>query len=79
MIQRIVESMGQAQPRPALRAALQGWLSFMEGVTLDWLRARDLSRETAHELVLRAFLGALAAAHRVDPMVPEALPAATTP
>jgi len=25
------------QPPPALRAALEGWMSFLEGVSLDWL------------------------------------------
>ena len=31
-------------PPPALRAAVHGWLWFMDGVLLDWLAHRDLER-----------------------------------
>jgi AcrR family transcriptional regulator len=58
---------GRRRPRPALRAALQGWFGFLEGVTLDWLAARDLDREQAVALALLGLTGALAAARAVDP------------
>ena len=76
VIDRVVSSLGLSERRPALRAALQGWLSFMEGVTLDWLAASDLSRDDTRELVLGALRGALAAAHGVDPAVPSTVPVA---
>jgi hypothetical protein len=63
--------MGLTELRPALRAAMQGWLSFMEGVTLDWLDSSDFSRQHACELVLGAFHGAVAAAQGIDPMIPD--------
>lgn len=56
-----------ARPRPALRAALEGWLSFVEGVSLDWLVRRDLERDGVRDLLMSALAGALAAACAVDP------------
>jgi len=57
----------QAEPSPALRAALEGWLSFVEGVSLDWLDHRDLSAEQVRELLVAALAGSLQAALAVDP------------
>lgn len=54
-------------PAPPVRAALEGWLSFVEGVSLDWLVRRDLRREEVRELLVTALGGALAAARAVDP------------
>ncbi|MDX6651133.1 MAG: hypothetical protein QOJ97_3084 [Solirubrobacteraceae bacterium] len=54
-------------PPPALRAALEGWLSFVEGVSLDWLVRRDLERDQVRDLLVTALGGALAAARAVDP------------
>jgi AcrR family transcriptional regulator len=70
VVRRIVESLGEREPRPALRTSLHGWLSFMEGATLDWLDARDLERGQLRELLLAALAGALGAAHAVDRAVP---------
>jgi AcrR family transcriptional regulator len=57
------------EPRPALRTALEGWLSFVEGVSLDWLVRRDLERDQVRDLLITALAGALHAARRVDPRV----------
>jgi AcrR family transcriptional regulator len=54
-------------PPPALRAALEGWLSFVEGVSLDWLVRRDLERDQVRVLLVTALGGALSAARAVDP------------
>ncbi len=56
----------QPEPSPALRAALEGWLSFIEGVCLDWLDHRDLTAEQLRELVVAALAGSLGAAMAVD-------------
>lgn len=40
---------------PLLVAAIEGWISFTEGVTVRWLREREFSRTEVHEL-LRAVL-----------------------
>ncbi len=61
---------GISQPRdpaPALRAALEGWLSFVEGASLDWLLRRDLSRDDMRRLLIAALGGALEAARAADP------------
>jgi AcrR family transcriptional regulator len=58
---RIVAGLaGDAPPTPALRAAVRGWLWFMDGVLEDWLEHRDLSRDELRRLLL-ATLGAAVA------------------
>jgi len=54
-------------PAPALRTALEGWLSFVEGVSLEWLVHRDLERDQVRDLLMTALAGALTAACAVDP------------
>ena len=64
----ILDGIGQpADPPPALRAALEGWLSFVEGVSLDWLLRRDLRRDEVRGLLIAALGGALGAARAADP------------
>jgi AcrR family transcriptional regulator len=57
------------KPPPALRTALEGWMSFLEGVSLDWLANRDLDRDEIRALIVTALAGAIAAAREVDPGV----------
>jgi AcrR family transcriptional regulator len=67
---QVVEGLtGSPEMRPALRTALDGWLSFIEGVSLDWLAHRDLDRDAVRALIMRALEGALAGAREVDPSV----------
>jgi AcrR family transcriptional regulator len=55
---RIVAGLaGDAPPTPTLRAAVRGWLWFIDGVLEDWLEHRDLDRAELHRLLL-ATLGA---------------------
>jgi AcrR family transcriptional regulator len=49
-------------PRPPLRAAVRGWLWFMDGAVLDWLEHRDMDRAGLHGLLLGTLLGAVTAA-----------------
>jgi AcrR family transcriptional regulator len=79
VIERVVEGLALDATPAALRTALQGWLSAMEGATLDWLATRDLTAEQVADLLLGALAGSLAAAHAVDPAVPVALPGARAP
>jgi AcrR family transcriptional regulator len=51
-----------APPAPALRAAVRGWLWFMDGVLEDWLEHRDLDRGELRSLLLGTLLGAVTAA-----------------
>jgi AcrR family transcriptional regulator len=48
-------------PGPALRAAVRGWLWFMDGAVLDWLEHRDMDRARLHGLLLGTLLGAVTA------------------
>jgi AcrR family transcriptional regulator len=41
---------------PLLVAALEGWIGFTEGVTVRWLRDREISREEVHLLLRGALL-----------------------
>ena len=61
--QRIVDGIAAGgEPTPALRAAVRGWLWFVDGAVLDWLEHRDLDRERLHGLLLGTLLGAVTAA-----------------
>src|SRR5437868_10024322 len=47
------------EPRPALRAAIKGWLGYMDAVVLDWAESKDLSREKLRDLLVAAFVATL--------------------
>jgi AcrR family transcriptional regulator len=49
------------EPEPALRAAVRGWLWFMDGAVLDWIEHRDIDRARLHALLLGTLLGAVTA------------------
>jgi AcrR family transcriptional regulator len=49
-------------PAPTLRAAVRGWLWFMDGAVLDWIEHRDIDRAKLHGLLLGTLLGAVTAA-----------------
>jgi AcrR family transcriptional regulator len=50
------------EPPPPVRAAVRGWLWFMDGACLDWVRARDFSRRELRDMLLGTLMGSLAAA-----------------
>ena len=49
-------------PPPKVRTAVRGWLWYMDGVCLDWVREGDLAKDEIHALLLGTLLGALTAA-----------------
>jgi AcrR family transcriptional regulator len=51
---------------PQLRSAVNGWLWFMDGVCLDWVRYEDLDRSHLRTLLLGALPGVLTAAGRPE-------------
>jgi AcrR family transcriptional regulator len=60
---RIIDGIrGERPATPALRAAVHGWLWFMDGVCLDWVAHGDLPRARVHGLLLGTLLGAVTAA-----------------
>ena len=58
---RILAGISEGEPEPALRAAVRGWLWFMDGVVLDWIEHRDIDRARLHGLLLGTLLGAATA------------------
>jgi AcrR family transcriptional regulator len=65
-VERIVASVSDGPPRPALRVAIRAWLWGMDGAILDWLDRGGVSRDQLRDLLLGTFAGALAAAGQVD-------------
>jgi AcrR family transcriptional regulator len=60
---RILDGLGAGDPPPPkLRAAARGWLWLMDGVILDWLEHRDMSRAEVRDLLLGSLAGLLSAA-----------------
>jgi AcrR family transcriptional regulator len=58
---RIAAALG-VDREPAGRAAVRGWLWFVDGAVLDWLEHRDLERAELRDLLLGSLAGALRAA-----------------
>jgi AcrR family transcriptional regulator len=58
---RIATALG-VEGNPAARAAVRGWLWFMDGALLDWLEHRDMDRARLRELLMGTLDGALRAA-----------------
>jgi AcrR family transcriptional regulator len=70
---RILEGLGAgAAPKP--RAAVRGWLWFLDGAILDWLDHRDLSREELGGFLLGSLAGALSAAGAEELLPPPSGP-----
>jgi AcrR family transcriptional regulator len=59
--QRILTGLTDDEPSPELRAAVRGWLWFMDGAVLDWIEHRDIDRARLHGLLLGTLLGAVTA------------------
>ena len=58
---RILAGLEDDGERPATRAAVFGWLAFLDAAILDWIEHRDMTRQELHGLLLGAFAGALMA------------------
>ena len=71
---RILTGVGEDGKRPATRAAIHGWLAFLDGAILDWIAHDDLSREELHGMLLGAFAGALTASGAGGGLATEILP-----
>lgn len=57
-----------APPRALVTAAL-GWLWSMDGVCLDWLARRHMTRAQVRDLLLATLFGAVMAAASVEPAI----------
>jgi AcrR family transcriptional regulator len=76
---RILTGLGEDGRRPATRAAVHGWLGFLDGAILDWIAHDDITREQLHGMLLGAFAGALIASGATGGLPTEPLPAAPAP
>ncbi|MEA2191718.1 MAG: hypothetical protein QOI73_1839 [Solirubrobacteraceae bacterium] len=76
---RILTGLGEDGTRPATRAAVHGWLGFLDGAILDWIAHDDMTREELHGMLLGAFAGALVASGATGGLPTEPLPAAPAP
>jgi AcrR family transcriptional regulator len=65
--ERILAGIAPDPVPPAVRAAVHGWLWFMDGVLADWLEHRDLDRDALRGLLLGTLLGAVTAAGAPPP------------
>lgn len=63
IVERLVDG---ATIEPAVRNAVNGWLWFMDGVCLDWVRHRDLEQRHVRAVLIDALPCALAAAGRPE-------------
>lgn len=72
---RILSGLGPDGTRPATRAAVNGWLGFLDGAVLDWIAHDDLTRAELHGMLLGAFAGALIASGASGGLPTESQPA----
>jgi AcrR family transcriptional regulator len=61
------ELAGTRKPRPILRAAITGWLGYMDAVILEWVQSKDISSDKLRDLLVAAFAASLAIAQQLDP------------
>src|ERR1700754_5090081 len=59
---RILAGIYPEEPPPKARAAVSGWLWFMDGACLDWIEHHDIERGELRDLLLGVLMGALIAA-----------------
>jgi AcrR family transcriptional regulator len=62
-------------PSPALETAAQGWMFFVEGAVLRWLKHRDLERQSIRIMLAAALMGSLFAARAAGAPAPPGSPA----
>jgi AcrR family transcriptional regulator len=58
---RILQGISPQGAAPPLRAAVRGWMWFMDGAILDWIEHRDIERQRLQGLLLGTLLGAVTA------------------
>lgn len=58
---------GDGEAPPLLRSAVRGWVGMVEGVSLDWLAHRDVSRAVLGRFLLRALASTVRAALAHEP------------
>ena len=59
---RILAALYPNGATPKARAAVNGWLWFIDGACLDWIEHRDIERQELRDLLLGVLMGSLLAA-----------------
>jgi AcrR family transcriptional regulator len=59
--EQILSGLGPEGAQPATRAAVFGWLAFLDAAILDWIEHDDMTRQELHGMLLGTFAGALMA------------------
>ena len=62
LMSRILQQAPRELDRPMVRAALRGWIGFVEAASIRWLEKRDTSRESVLRLSIDVFFAAIAGA-----------------
>ncbi|HEY1590589.1 MAG TPA: hypothetical protein VGF81_02265, partial [Solirubrobacteraceae bacterium] len=55
--------------RPLLRAAITGWLGYMDAVLLDWAETKDIPRDRIRDLLINTFAATLTLTQQLDPKI----------
>lgn len=64
---RILHGLGITDPRPTLRAAMRGWVGYLDELMIDRIQHRDLSISTLVELAAANLTTTLRTATALDP------------
>jgi AcrR family transcriptional regulator len=66
VMQWFLRSLQLTKPKPVLRAALRGWLTLIEGMSLDWIASPTLRQEALRELLVSAYAALVERAQLLD-------------
>jgi AcrR family transcriptional regulator len=62
LMSRILQQAPRELDRPIVRAALRGWIGFVEAASIRWLEKRDTTRSAVVKLSIDLFFAAIASA-----------------
>ena len=62
LMKRVLQQAPAALDRPIVRAALRGWIGFVEAASIRWLEKKDTSREDVVRICVDVFLASVASA-----------------
>lgn len=73
LVNRLLEGLGVAEPRPVLRVTLRSWIASVETAGLDWLEYRDMPRPDLEKLLVSQMVALLGAGAEHDSQTANAL------